>query len=139
VPTIPPLSGNELASVACSLENKASLCGVSGLCVATPLQRRCTSPQKEGTTGIHTCVFGLRFSVTSYSYLHLVSILLTRLHACFSLLGNSPSCTSSEFTLCQALKLKRVKICVVPIHHRPLVALKILSSTFYLYASSKRA
>jgi hypothetical protein len=29
--------------------------------------------------------------------------------ACLSLVGNSPSCTSSEFTLCQALKLKKTK------------------------------
>jgi hypothetical protein len=68
--------------------------------------------------GIHPCVSGLCFSVTSYSYLHLVCIL----RACLSLLRNSPSCTSSEFTLCQALKLKKVKFCVAPIHP-PLVAL----------------
>jgi hypothetical protein len=126
VPPIPPLSGNELASVACSPENKVNLCGVGGLRVATPLQRRRTFPQKEGTTGIHPCVSDLRFSVTSYPYLHLVCILLTRLLACLPLLGNLPSCTSSKFTLCQVLKLKKVKICVAPIHP-PLVALKILS------------
>jgi hypothetical protein len=109
VPPISPLSGNELASVACSPENKVSLCGVGGLRVATPLQRRRTSPQKEGTTGIHPCVSGLRFTVTSYPYLYLACVLLT----CFLLachLGNSPSCTSSEFISCQALKFEKGKI-----------------------------
>jgi hypothetical protein len=67
--------------VACSPENKVSLCGVGGLRVATPLQRRRTSPQKEGTTEIHPCVSGLRFSVTSYPNLHLACVLLTCLLA----------------------------------------------------------
>jgi hypothetical protein len=43
-------------------------------------------------------------------FLSLTCILLvTCLLACLSLIGNSPSCTSSEFTLCQALKLKKIK------------------------------
>jgi hypothetical protein len=82
VPPIPPLSGNELASVACSPENKVSLCGIGGLCVATPLQHRRTSPQKEGTTGIHPHVSGLHSLVLSYLYLYLTCILLTYLLAC---------------------------------------------------------
>jgi hypothetical protein len=77
VPSIPPLSGNELASVACSPENKVSLSGIGGLCVTTPLQRRCTSPQKEGTIGIHPCVSGLHSSIISFPYLYLASYLFT--------------------------------------------------------------
>jgi hypothetical protein len=43
-------------------------------------------------------------------FLSLTCILLvTCLLACLSLIGNSLSCTSSEFTLCQALKLKKIK------------------------------
>jgi hypothetical protein len=74
---IPPFSGKELASVACSLENKVRLCGVGGLRVATPLQRRRTSSQKEGTTGIDLCVFDLHSSVISFPYLYLASYLFT--------------------------------------------------------------
>jgi hypothetical protein len=77
VPAIPPLSGIELASVACSRENKVSLCGVGRLRVTTPLQHRRTSPQKEGTTGIHPCVSGLHSSVISFPYLYLASYLFT--------------------------------------------------------------
>jgi hypothetical protein len=47
----------ELAFVACSPENRVSLCGVGGLCGTTPLQRRRTSRNKEGTTEIHRLVF----------------------------------------------------------------------------------
>ena len=47
----------ELTFVACSPENRVSLCGVSGLCGTTPLQRRRTSRNKEGIMGIHPCVF----------------------------------------------------------------------------------
>jgi hypothetical protein len=36
-------------------------------------------------------------------------LLIYILLACLSLIGNSPSCTSSEFTLCQALKSKNIK------------------------------
>jgi hypothetical protein len=36
-------------------------------------------------------------------------LLIYILLVCLSLLGNSPSYTSSEFTLCQALKLKKIK------------------------------
>jgi hypothetical protein len=36
-------------------------------------------------------------------------LLVTCLLACLSLVGNSSSCTSSEFTLCQAIKLKKTK------------------------------
>jgi hypothetical protein len=39
----------------------------------------------------------------SLTCIFLVSCLL----ACLSLIGNSSSCTSSEFTLCQAIKLKK--------------------------------
>jgi hypothetical protein len=119
VPPILPLSRNELASVACSLENKVSLCSVGRLRVITPLQRRRTSPQKERTTGIHPCV-----SVSTLRlFLSLTCILLaTCLLACLPLIGNSLSCTSSEFTLCQAFKLKKIKkIDLAPIHP-PLVA-----------------
>jgi hypothetical protein len=36
----------ELASMACSQENNVSLCGICGLRVTTPLQRRHTSHKK---------------------------------------------------------------------------------------------
>jgi hypothetical protein len=108
VPPIPPLSGNELAFVACSPENKVNLCGVGRLCVATPLQRRRTSPQKEGTTGIHPCVSGLCFTALSYPYLYLVRVFHTCLLACH--VGNSPSCTSSEFYFVSSLKFEKGKI-----------------------------
>jgi hypothetical protein len=36
-------------------------------------------------------------------------LLITSLLACLSLIGNSSSCTSSEFTLCQAIKFKKIK------------------------------
>jgi hypothetical protein len=50
-------------------------------------------------------------------FLSLTCILLvTCLLACLPLIGNSPSCTSSEFTSCQALNLKRLKIDLAPIH-----------------------
>jgi hypothetical protein len=78
--------------------------------VATPLQRRRTSPQKEGTMVIHPCVSGLHFPVSSYPYLYLACVLLTFLLACH--LGNSPSCTSSKFILCQALELEKDKFFV---------------------------
>jgi hypothetical protein len=55
-------------------------------------------------------------------FLSLTCILLvTCLLACLSLVGNSSSCISSEFTLCQAIKLRRLKIDLAPIHP-PLVA-----------------
>jgi hypothetical protein len=55
-------------------------------------------------------------------FLPLTCILLAScLLACLSLIRNSSSCTSSEFTLCQALKLKKIKIALDPIHP-PLVA-----------------
>jgi hypothetical protein len=73
-PPIPLLSGNELASVACSPENKVSLHGVGRLRVTTPLQHRRTSPQKEGTMGIHPRVSGLHLSVISFSYLYLTCL-----------------------------------------------------------------
>jgi hypothetical protein len=101
-----------------------SLRGVGGLRVATPLQRRRTSPQKEGTMGIHPCVSGFRFTVLSYpSCIVFTRFTLVHLLACH--IGNLPSCTSREFRLCQALKLKKVKFCVAPIHHPPLVAREI--------------
>jgi hypothetical protein len=46
----------ELTFVACSPENRVSLCGVGGLCGTTPLQRRRTSRNKEETMGIHPYV-----------------------------------------------------------------------------------
>jgi hypothetical protein len=48
----------------------------------------------------------------------LVYILLV----CLSPIGNSPSCTSSEFTLCQALKLKNIKNLCSAYSPPPLVA-----------------
>jgi hypothetical protein len=48
--------------------------------------------------------------------------LLVYLLACH--VGNSPSCTSSEFYFVSSVKFEKVKFCVVPIHP-PLVALKI--------------
>jgi hypothetical protein len=72
----------ELAFVACSPENSVSLCGVGVLCGTTPLQRRCTSRMKEGTTGIHPCVFVsplrllLSFTCT-FTYLVIASLLVT--------------------------------------------------------------
>jgi hypothetical protein len=71
VPLVPSLSGNELASVACSPKNKVSLRGVVRLRVTTPLQCRHTSPQKEGTTGIHPCISGLHSLVILFPYLYL--------------------------------------------------------------------
>jgi hypothetical protein len=51
-----------------------SLCGIGGLRVATPFQRRCTSPQKKGTTGINPYVSG--FPPRGYLVPLLVSHLL---------------------------------------------------------------
>jgi hypothetical protein len=48
---------HELAFVACSTENMVSLCGVDIFRGTTPLQRRRTSHNKEGTMRIHPCVF----------------------------------------------------------------------------------
>ena len=73
---------SELAFVACSPENRVSLCGVGGLCGTTPLQRRRTSRNKEGTTGIHPCVFvsplllPLSFTRT-FTYIVIASLLVT--------------------------------------------------------------
>jgi hypothetical protein len=47
----------ELAFVACSPENRVSLCGVGVLHGITPIQHRRTSRNKEETMGIHPCVF----------------------------------------------------------------------------------
>jgi hypothetical protein len=72
----------ELAFVACSPENRVSLCGVGGLSGTTPLQRRRTSRNKEGTTGIHPCVFvsplrlPLSFTCT-FTYIVIASMLVT--------------------------------------------------------------
>jgi hypothetical protein len=72
----------ELAFVACSLENRVSLCDVGGLCGTTPLQHRRTSRNKEGTTGIHPCVFVsqlrllLSFTCT-FTYIVIASLLVT--------------------------------------------------------------
>jgi hypothetical protein len=59
---------HELASVAFSLENRVILCGVGGLRVTTPLQRRRASLKKEETMGIHPRV---SIAVTSCLYLYL--------------------------------------------------------------------
>jgi hypothetical protein len=72
----------ELAFVACSPENRASLCGVGGLRGATPFQCRRTSRNKEGTTGIHHRVFvsplWLLISFTCiFTYLVIASLLIT--------------------------------------------------------------
>jgi hypothetical protein len=84
-----------------------SLRGVGRFRVTTPLQHRCTSPQKEETTGIHLYVSGLHLSVISTPYLSLVSYLFTYLLV--TCRKFSSSCTSSEFTLCQAIKVKKIK------------------------------
>jgi hypothetical protein len=72
----------ELAFVACSSENRVSLCGVGGLCGTTPLQRRRTFRNKEGTTGIHPYVFvsPLRLLLCFtciFTYLVIASLLVT--------------------------------------------------------------
>jgi hypothetical protein len=72
----------ELAFVACSPENRVILCGVGGLFGTTPLQRRRTSRNKEGTTGIHPYVFVsplqllLSFTCT-FTYIVIASLLVT--------------------------------------------------------------
>jgi hypothetical protein len=48
-----PFVEHELASMPCSLENKVSLCALGGLYIATPLQHRRTSLNKEGITRRH--------------------------------------------------------------------------------------
>jgi hypothetical protein len=73
---------SELAFVACSPENTVSFCGVGGLCGTTPLQCRHTSRNKEGTTGIHPCVFvsplRLLLSFTCiFTYIVIASLLVT--------------------------------------------------------------
>jgi hypothetical protein len=76
------LVAREIAFVACSPENRVSLCGVGGLCGTTPLQRRRTFHNKEGTTGIHPCVFVsplwllLSFTCT-FTYIGIASLLVT--------------------------------------------------------------
>jgi hypothetical protein len=73
---------HELAFVAYSPENRVSLCGVGGLCGTTPLHRRRTSRNKEGTIGIHPYVFvsplrlPLSFTCT-FTYIVIVSLLVT--------------------------------------------------------------
>jgi hypothetical protein len=57
-----------LTSVACSPENRVSLCGVDGFLVTTTLQRRRTSLKKEETMTIHPCV---SMAVISCLYLYL--------------------------------------------------------------------
>jgi hypothetical protein len=83
-----------------------SLSGVGGLRVTTPLQHKRNSPQKEGTTRIHPCVSSLHSSVISS--LNCI-LLFTCLLAFLSLIGNSSSYRSSEFSLCQAIKFKKIK------------------------------
>jgi hypothetical protein len=48
-------------------------------------------------------------STRRLSLSHNCILLVTYSLACLPLIGNSPSSTSSEFTLCQALKLKKIK------------------------------
>jgi hypothetical protein len=73
---------HELAYVACSSENRVSLCGVGGLSGTTPLQRIRTSHNKEGTMGIHPCVFMsplrllLSFTCT-FTHIVIASLLVT--------------------------------------------------------------
>jgi hypothetical protein len=71
----------ELAFVACSPENRVSLCGVGVLCGTTPLQRRRTSRNKDGIYGNTTCVFvsqlRLLLSFTCiFTYLVIASLLV---------------------------------------------------------------
>jgi hypothetical protein len=73
---------HELAFVVCSPENRVSLYGVGVLCGTTPLQRRRTSHNKEGTTGIYPCVFVsplqlLLFFTGTFTYLVIASLLVT--------------------------------------------------------------
>jgi hypothetical protein len=81
-------------------------------CWSTPCHH--TSPTKTyfpskgrnyGNTSLclRSPLLGYFFPLLAY----LLTCLLSYLLACH--LGNSPSCTSSEFTLCQALKLKKVR------------------------------
>jgi hypothetical protein len=73
----------ELAFVACSPENRVSLCGVGVLCGTTPLQPIRTSRHKEGTMGIHPCVFMsplrllLSFLLVFFTCLVIASLLVT--------------------------------------------------------------
>jgi hypothetical protein len=72
----------ELAFVACSPKNRVSICGIDGVCGTTPLQHRRTFRNKEGTTGIHPCVFVsplrllLSFTCT-FTYIVIASLLVT--------------------------------------------------------------
>jgi hypothetical protein len=73
---------HELVFVACSPENRVSLYGIGGICGTTPLQCRCTSRNKEGTTGIHPCVsvspLRLLVSFTCiFTYIVIASLLAT--------------------------------------------------------------
>jgi hypothetical protein len=54
------LQGHHLVErVVSSPESRVTICGIGLLCGATPLQNRRTSRNKEGTTGIHSCVSGV--------------------------------------------------------------------------------
>jgi hypothetical protein len=74
--------------------------------VTTPLQRRRTSlKRKELREYILVSLVSTLRLVLSLTCI----LLVTCLFSCLPLIGNSPSCTSSEFTLCQALKFKKIK------------------------------
>jgi hypothetical protein len=112
VPPIPPLSGTKLASMDCSPENKVSLRGVGRLHVTTPLQRRHTYFQGRNYRNTSLCLWSPLLN-------DFVPLLVSRylLIACLPLVGNSSSCTSSEFTFVSSLKIeKRLKIDLAPIH-----------------------
>jgi hypothetical protein len=68
----------ELAFVACSPENRVSLCGIGFLRGITPLQRRRTFHNREGTMEIHPCVFvSPLLLLLTFSCLVLASLLVT--------------------------------------------------------------
>jgi hypothetical protein len=88
--------------MACSQENKVSLRGVGRLRVPH-LSNIDVLPLKRKELREYILVS----PVSAPRLLLSLTRLLAYLLACH--LGNSPSCTSSEFILCQALKLKKVK------------------------------
>jgi hypothetical protein len=95
VPPIPPLSGNKLASVALVDSVSPYLSNVDVLLLKRKELREYILVSLVSTPRLfHSLICILHI------YLFLV---------CLSLVGNSPSCTSSESTLCQALKLKKTK------------------------------
>jgi hypothetical protein len=95
VPPIPPLSGNKLASMALVDSVSLYLSNVDVLLLKRKeLQEYILVSPVSTPRLFHSLI----------CILHIYLLLV-----CLSLVGNSPSCTSSESTLCQALKLKKTK------------------------------